>query len=80
MIGLMRIVLALDSHPSNTFGCPFGEVLGRMPEFAAGVSRSALKLRSTVVDTPPAPVRAVAFSTSSPTTKDAAARPIPPTQ
>src|SRR5262245_52936592 len=79
MIGLIRIVLALDSQPSRTFGSAFGDVLGRTPRWAAGARRSLLKLRSIVVDTLPS-VRAVAFSTSSPTTKDAAARPIPPRQ
>jgi hypothetical protein len=72
-------VLALDSHPSKTFGWPFGDVLGRTPRCVAGVRRSPLKLRSIVVDTLPT-LRAVAFSTSSPTTKDAAARPIPARQ
>jgi hypothetical protein len=75
MIGLMRIVLALDSHPSIGFDSPLGEELG----FAAGVSRSPLKLRSIVVAVL-AVLRAVAFSTSSPMTRDAAARPIPPRQ
>jgi hypothetical protein len=78
MIGLLRIVLALDSHPSGSFGCPFGEVLGRTPGFVAGARRSLLKLRSIVLAV--LPVRTVAFPTSSPMTRDMAARPIPPRQ